>query len=455
MIPNDRWTTVTPWFFSDEPTAMEYIRRSLPEDGPHRAWANFSFLADTGHLHSVDLLVAGPGGLHLLEVDVSQGQLRNEDGIWLRTRGGNTKASDSTRDVAEVKARHLTAALRRAATGRFLTVPEVRGSAFLSDPRSSVDLTGPAAQGVFGPDKPANPSLPRVTRDLLERPAGDRSERPGRRFLRALPRLLERIGMHPVEHWPRVGTWQLTSKPVSSTERWQDYVAWSTVWDKAPCRVRVYTPGTSHTRTDESVLREYLLLRELDHPGIVTVDTLEHHPSGPVLMFHVEKKQLLRLDHILSLYRPLFTPAVRADMIRQIGAGLAHAHARQIAHGALTTRAVMGIPRPAQGESVNDGWRDPGLQITDWHHAAVAAAATEDAPGPAAVTRDLRDLAAVAREICAGAAPAAGFAELPDRLAAEPEFARLRPAEQVRRLTQRLAGAALSPAVGPAVPVTR
>ncbi|MEV6141309.1 hypothetical protein [Streptomyces sp. NPDC051992] len=455
MIQNDRWTTVTPWFFSDEPAAMESIRRALPEDGPHRAWANFSFLADTGHLHSVDLLVAGPGGLHLLEVDVSQGQLRNEDGIWLRTRSGNTKASDSTRDVAEVKARHLTAALRRAAAGRFLTVPEVRGSAFLSDPRSSVDLTGPAAQGVFGPDEPANPSLPRVTRDLLERPASDRAERPGRRFLRALPRLLERIGMHPVEHWPRVGTWQLTAKPVSLTDRWQDYVAWSTVWDKAPCRVRVYAPGTSRTRTDESVLREYLLLRELDHPGIVTVDTLEHHPPGPVLMFHVEKKQLLRLDHILSLYRPLFTPAVRADMIRQIGAGLAHAHARQIAHGALTTRAVMGIPRPAQGESVNDGWRDPGLQITDWHHAAVAAAATEDAPGPAAVARDLRDLAAVAQEICAGAAPAAGFTELPDRLAAEPEFARLRPAEQVRGLARRLAEAALSPAVGPAVPVTR
>ncbi|MEE1844463.1 hypothetical protein [Streptomyces sp. JV190] len=224
------------------------------------------------HLHSIDLLAAGPGGLHLLEVDVSQGQLRNDGGIWLRTRSGNTKASDSTRDVAEVKARHLTAALRRAAAGRFLTVPEVRGSAFLSDPRSPVDLTGPAARGVFGPDEPADPSLPRVTRDLLKRPASDGAERPGLRCLRALPRLLERIGMHPVEHWPRVGTWQLTAKPVPLTDRWQNYVAWSTVWDKAPCRVRVYAPGASRTRTDESVLREYLLLRELDHPGIVTVD---------------------------------------------------------------------------------------------------------------------------------------------------------------------------------------
>ncbi|MFJ8372179.1 hypothetical protein ACIQ9I_11355 [Streptomyces sp. NPDC094461] len=105
-----------------------------------------------------------------------------------------------------------------------------------------------------------------MTRDLLERPASDGAERPGRRCLRALPRLLERIGMHPVEHWPRVGTWQLTAKPVPLTDRWQNYVAWSTVWDKAPCRVRVYAPGASRTRTDESVLRE------LDRPGIVTVD---------------------------------------------------------------------------------------------------------------------------------------------------------------------------------------
>ncbi|MFF2899418.1 protein kinase [Streptomyces sp. NPDC057966] len=452
MMQNDRWTTVAPWFFSAEPTALEPIRQSLPDNGPHRAWANFSFVADTGHLHSVDLLVAGPDGLHLLEIDVSQGQLRDENGIWLRTRNGTTTASDSTRDVAAVKARHLTAVLRRAAAGRFLTVPAVRGSAFLSDPRSSVDLTGPAAHGVFGPDGPAGPSLPGVTRDLLGQPASDRAERPGRRFLRALPGLLNRIGMHPVEHWPRVGTWQLTAKPVALTDRWQDFVAWSTVWDKAPCRVRVYAPGTSRTRTDEAVLREYLLLREFDHPGIVTVDALEHHPPGPVLMFHVEKKQLLRLDHILALYRSLFTPAVRAGMIRQIGAGLAHAHARQIAHRALSTRAVMGIPRPAQGESVHDGWRDPGLQITDWHHAAVAAAATEGAPDSAAVARDLRALPAVAQEICAGT-PAPGFTGLPDRLATESGFARLHPAEQVRRLTDRLAEAALSPATGPAVPV--
>ncbi|MEV7259337.1 hypothetical protein [Streptomyces sp. NPDC093937] len=71
--------------------------------------------------------MAGPGGLHLLEVDASQGKLRDDGGIWLRTRSGNTKASDSTRDVAEVKARHLTAALRRAAAGRFLTVPRYAG----------------------------------------------------------------------------------------------------------------------------------------------------------------------------------------------------------------------------------------------------------------------------------------------------------------------------------------
>lgn len=66
---------------------------------------------------------------------------------------------------------------------------------------------------------------------------------------------------------------------------------------------------------------------------------------------------------------------------------------------------------------------------------------------------DLRALAAVTQEICAGA-PAAGVAGLPDRLATEPDFARLHPAEQVRRLTDRPAEAALSPAVGPAVPVT-
>ncbi|MFJ9559175.1 protein kinase [Streptomyces fuscichromogenes] len=445
MIRDDRWTTVTPWFFSDEPAAVEPIRRALADDGRQRAWANFSFVSDTGHLHSVDLLVAGPGGLHLLEVDTSQGRLHNDNGFWLRTHGRNTKVSDSTHAVAAVKARHLTAVLRRAAAGRFLTVPEVRGSAFLSDSRSPIDLTGPDAQGVFGPDEPVEPSLPRVTRDLLGQPTTDRTHRPGRRFLRALPTLLDRVGLRPVEHWPRVGTWQLTAKPVSLTERWQDFVAWSTVWDKAPCRVRVYAAGSSRAETDAAVLREYLLLRELDHPGIVTVDTLEQHPSGPVLMFHVEKKNLLRLDHILALHRSRLTPATRADMIRQIGSALAHAHGREIAHGALSTRAVIGTSRPAKGERVGDGWSDPELQITDWHHAATVA--DDGAPTAAAVTRDLSDLAAVAREICADA-PAARFAGLADRLAAEPGFARLHPARQIQRLTHRLAEAARSRTAG-------
>jgi hypothetical protein len=142
------------------------------------------------------------------------------------------------------------------------------------------------------------------------------------------------------------------------------------------------------------------------------------------------------------LFRERFHAVVEhegAETIRQVGAGLAYAHSRQVGHGALTTRAVMGIPRPARGKLMSDGWLDPGLQITDWHHAAAAGAGT---PTADAVTRDLRGLAAVAREICAGT-PAAGLAELPDRLATEPDFARLDPAQQVQRLTRRLAAAAL------------
>lgn len=64
-----RWVTVTESEFDHEHRGLEAVRKKLPDSEPWRAWSNFTFTANTGHVREVDLLV---------------GPRRNID--WLRKR---------------------------------------------------------------------------------------------------------------------------------------------------------------------------------------------------------------------------------------------------------------------------------------------------------------------------------------------------------------------------------
>ncbi|MEN3611979.1 NERD domain-containing protein [Plantactinospora sp. ZYX-F-223] len=67
-MQDGRWTTITPSQFDHERAALEHIRRHLPDAEPYRAWSNFTFTADTGHVYEIDLLVAARAGLYLIEI---------------------------------------------------------------------------------------------------------------------------------------------------------------------------------------------------------------------------------------------------------------------------------------------------------------------------------------------------------------------------------------------------
>nr|WTB33701.1 NERD domain-containing protein [Streptomyces sp. NBC_00830] len=58
-----RWETVTDSEFPHERRGLEAIRAELPDNDPWRAWSNFTFTANTGHVREVDLLVIAPGGV--------------------------------------------------------------------------------------------------------------------------------------------------------------------------------------------------------------------------------------------------------------------------------------------------------------------------------------------------------------------------------------------------------
>ncbi len=79
-----RWTTVTASQFAHEREALQHIQTRLPDAEPYRAWSNFTFTADTGHVREVDLFVAAPGGLYLVEVKSLHGRLYASGSNWIQ-----------------------------------------------------------------------------------------------------------------------------------------------------------------------------------------------------------------------------------------------------------------------------------------------------------------------------------------------------------------------------------
>jgi Nuclease-related domain len=53
-----------PW----EQDALNHIKAQIPEAEPYRAWQTFTFTTGYGHVREVDLFIATPGGLFLVEI---------------------------------------------------------------------------------------------------------------------------------------------------------------------------------------------------------------------------------------------------------------------------------------------------------------------------------------------------------------------------------------------------
>jgi Nuclease-related domain len=100
-----RWVTVTESAFLHERAGLEFVKNGLPDAAPYRAWSNFTFTANTGHVREVDLLVAAPSGLYLLELKDWHGRLETAGSGWLRPRRlRNCAACSRTRWTGRARA---------------------------------------------------------------------------------------------------------------------------------------------------------------------------------------------------------------------------------------------------------------------------------------------------------------------------------------------------------------
>ncbi|MBT2488656.1 BREX system serine/threonine kinase PglW [Streptomyces sp. ISL-96] len=369
--PEHQWNQERPSPYAWEQDALDHVRRLMPTAEPYRAWATFSFTAQSGRINECDLLIAVPAGLYLVEIKSHPGRLENSGSTW------NFHGPDRTRTIRnplhfnDAKSKDLKSQLQWAARKLGIndrTLPRIEPAVFLSGTDLESQLDEHQRIRVFGRDDGAS-GLSRIWQDFLGLPP----DRPERRITpefsrHQLPKLLKAIGIRQSTAHLKFGdAWRMQPHPLDAGTSWEDRLAKRVdglVHEEG--RVRIYLVGQQATdaakkATGRAAQREYQVLQGITHRGIAAAVEIREHEAGPAILFR-HRETDLRLDQYLATHGGRLTPEMRLDLVRQLAEAVRYAHNRSLFHRALAARSVYVSARP-------DGSR-PELRITDWQTAA-------------------------------------------------------------------------------------
>ncbi|MBO6511423.1 MAG: NERD domain-containing protein [Roseibium sp.] len=426
---NKQWTQVTPSDFSWEQEALEFLRESLPDHEPYRAWSNFEFIAEDGSMNEVDALILAPKGLFLVEIKSHPGEISGDAGRWVWSHEGRRKSMDNPRLLAERKAKKLASLLRsqRAARNKH-GVPFIGVLVFLSARSVKNKLTGPARQQVCTREN--------VLEHLTEIDASWNHKRLDRPIAKTVSRAMEEAGIRESQKTRRVGPYQL-DRVMDEADHFQDWLA---VHADAGTerRIRVYlTRGKEPEEAERlrtAARREFRILEGIEHAGILRALDLQEHEQGPALVFdHDTNAQ--RLDLYLSDLGDENRLDVSAalELLRQIAEAVRFAHGHKLYHRALSPQSIW-VKRDASGEFrikiANWATADRSFETESQHltrishlsqivreesgpYVALEAHSDEDAD---AVYLDVFSLGTIAYLLFTGQPPAQNDLELQDKL---------------------------------------
>lgn len=375
-----RWKTVSPSQYEWEREALHYLQTRLPDAEPYRAWSNFTFTAATGHLNEVDLLVAGPGGLYLVEVKSWHGRLTSQGADWVRRTSSGTRPWPNPLHLANQKAKELRRLLVGAKNRLKVkeALPFVRAAIFLSEPSLRVDLDPLHRLWVYGPEqKSGQPNtLPDLVTALLTQQPQDYRDRVTPALSRALPDLLEAANIGRSRKYYELGSWQMEQTPLDEGPTWQDYLARHAQLDRERRRIRIYlverhAANEQRESIHRAAQREAKVLQGISHPGVVRCDSMEDNERGPALVFRHDERAM-RLDHYIAQYGDRLDVDIRLRMVRDLAETMAHVHGQRLYHRALSARSVLVTPDGAGKRDGEAAWLRPRLQISDWQAATRA-----------------------------------------------------------------------------------
>lgn len=107
------WKTFVKSRFPWEQDALDFIHAGFPAQDTYTAWANFEFVADDGSINEVDLLVACPQGVFLIEIKGRPGTVSGDAQNWLWEHDGKRRSDESPLLLANRKCKRLKSLLLR------------------------------------------------------------------------------------------------------------------------------------------------------------------------------------------------------------------------------------------------------------------------------------------------------------------------------------------------------
>lgn len=428
------WNQITPSSFPWERAALDYVKERLPGRHPYQAWSNFTFVSQQGHIREVDLLVASPNGLHLIEIKNFKGRLTNQGSTWILDDGRHRPPFDSPVPLADLKAKELKSLLTAAGRGERMRMPYVTASIFLAERGMKADLSENQRHHLYGVQGNVA-HLPHVM-DLIEAPP--QREPIDQQFARRLHQLLQKVGIHRTQKSISIGPWRIEPQPYESGPTWQDHHARRPDNEAAYRRARIYLyeredDPEARESTRLAAQREFAAGQGIQHPGLLVPADMLDHEMGPALLID-QSPDAQRLDHWLVARGNDLDLPQKLGLIRQLAEAVRYAHDRRLVHRALSPRAVIVEDLPDEGPRLRVGeWQTAarGLSSTKTRHrvlvtshagrhveqaaqAYLAPEFREDADGT--TTIDVFGLGATAYLMLTGKAPASTPAELLERI---------------------------------------
>ncbi|MCM1969433.1 BREX system serine/threonine kinase PglW [Streptomyces sp. G1] len=363
-----RWTTVTESEYEHERRGLEAIRKRLPDEEPWRAWSNFTFTANSGHIREVDLLVASPAGVFVVELKDWHGSVHGGGNDWVQTTpGGTSRRHGNPLHLSNRKAKELSG-LINGVSGRPGDRPKVWVSEAVcfTDDKLRVNLPAADMNGVF--------TVKQLV-EMLAAPSADARHRTTAETSRHVDTALKKLGIAPIRRQYEVGSYLLEAKAFDSGPSWGDYLGrHSQLHDLARVRVFLSERGASDDErrsVERAAAREALVLSRFRHPGAVQLKSYlpSGHPAGPAILFDYHP-ETLRLDDYLVQHGERLDLKGRLALVRQLAETVRSAHSRRVHHRTLSAHAVHVIPRDRgpRGRELGEEqrWLQPWPQIADW-----------------------------------------------------------------------------------------